>query len=206
MSSATFLRIICNEYLSYLKKLYTIKCYYNAAQFIAILPMALQWQQQNLHQSQNSQQTPHTSPSRMSYGVSIMKKIYEENLPCYNGTELYVDGSWHKRQNSIINAQHYSEVIMGMMASQITSLMIVYSAVYSGRNQRKQQSSASLAFVRGIHRWPVNSPHKGPVIQKMFPFDDIIMNYIKLSPGSWKSETHIMYTRNEKLWIKKMIN
>ena len=44
-----------------------------------------------------------------------------------------------------------------------------------GVDQRKHQSSVSLAFVRGIHRWPVNSPHKGPVMQKMFPFDDIIM-------------------------------
>ena len=55
---------------------------------------------------------------------------------------------------------HYSDVIMGTMASQITSLAIVYSTVYSGANQRKHQSPASLAFVRGIHRWPVNSLHK----------------------------------------------
>ena len=61
------------------------------------------------------------------------------------------------------------------MASQITSLTIVYSTVYSGVDQRKYQSSASLAFVRGIHRWPVNSPHKGPVTRKMFSFDDVIM-------------------------------
>ena len=45
----------------------------------------------------------------------------------------------------------------------------------SAADQRKHQSSASLAFVEGIHRWPVNSPHKGPVTQKMFPFDDVIM-------------------------------
>ena len=49
---------------------------------------------------------------------------------------------------------------MGEMASQITSLKIVYSSVYSGTYQKKHQSSASLAFVRGIHRWPVNSQHK----------------------------------------------
>ena len=67
-----------------------------------------------------------------------------------------------------------SVVIMSAMASQITSLMIVYSTVYSGAYQRKHQSSASLAFVRGIHRWPVNSPHKWPVTPKMFPFDDVI--------------------------------
>ena len=70
---------------------------------------------------------------------------------------------------------HYNDVIMGAMASQITSLTIVYSAVYSGADQRKHQSSVSLASVRGIHRWPMNSPHKGPVTRKMFPFDDVIM-------------------------------
>ena len=64
---------------------------------------------------------------------------------------------------------------MSAMVSQITSLTIVYSTVYSGADQRRHQSSASLAFVRGIHRWPVNSPHKGPVTRKMFPFDDVIV-------------------------------
>ena len=66
------------------------------------------------------------------------------------------------------------------MASQITSLMIVYSSFYSGTDQRRHQSPASLAFVPGIHRWPVNSPHKGPVTRKMFPFDDVIMQSSKL--------------------------
>ena len=72
---------------------------------------------------------------------------------------------------------HYNYVIMGTMSSQITRLTIVYSSVYSGTYQRKHQSSASLAFVRGIHGWLVNSPHKGPVTQKMFTFDDVIMLY-----------------------------
>ena len=67
---------------------------------------------------------------------------------------------------------------MGAMASQITSITIVYSSVYSDADQRKHQSSASLAFVRGIHRKPVNSPHKGPVTRKMFPFDDVIITCI----------------------------
>ena len=70
---------------------------------------------------------------------------------------------------------HYNDVTMGVMASQISSLAIVYSTVYSGSDQRKHQSSTSLALVRGIHRWPVNSPHKWPVTRKMFPFDDVIM-------------------------------
>ena len=64
---------------------------------------------------------------------------------------------------------------MRAMASQITSLTIVYSTVYLDADQRKHQSSASLAFVRGIHRGPVNSPHKCPVTRKMFPVDDVIM-------------------------------
>ena len=57
---------------------------------------------------------------------------------------------------------------MDAIASQITSLTIVYLTVYSGADQRKHQRSASLAFVRGIHRRPVNSPHKWPVTRKMF--------------------------------------
>ena len=64
---------------------------------------------------------------------------------------------------------------MSMMASQITSLTIVCSTVYSGAYQRKHQSSASQDFVRGIHRWPVNSSHQGPVTRKIFPFNDVIM-------------------------------
>ena len=58
---------------------------------------------------------------------------------------------------------------------------------YSGTDQRKHQSSASLAFVQGIRRRPVNSPHNWPVTRKMFPFDDIIMILVRF------------------LWIVKMV-
>ena len=68
---------------------------------------------------------------------------------------------------------------MGTMASQFASLIIVYSSVYSDADQRKHKSSASLAFVRGIHRGPVNSPHKWPVPRKMLPFDDVIKVYFQ---------------------------
>ena len=78
-------------------------------------------------------------------------------------------------------SSHYNDVIMGAMASQITSLTIVYSTVYSGIDQSKHQSSASMASVRGIHQWPVNSPHKGPVTRRMFPFDEVIMESSNLS-------------------------
>ena len=77
---------------------------------------------------------------------------------------------------------HCNDVIMSTIASQITSLAIVYSIVYSGADQSKHQSSASLAFVRGIHPGPVNSPHKGPVTRKMFPFDDVIMRCLYCTP------------------------
>ena len=64
--------------------------------------------------------------------------------------------------------EHYSGGIMSAMGSQTTSVCIIYSTVCSGTDQGKHQSSASLAFVRGIRRWPVNSSHKGPVTQKCF--------------------------------------
>ena len=67
---------------------------------------------------------------------------------------------------------------MSMMASQITSLTVVYLTVYTSADQRKHQSSAPLAFMRGIRRGPVNSPHKGPATRKMFPFDDVIMKLV----------------------------
>ena len=82
---------------------------------------------------------------------------------------------WSRWNSGRFEIIHYGDVIMGAIASQITSLTIVYSTVYSDADQRKHQNSASLAFVLGIHRWPVNSPHKGPVTRKMFPFDDVIM-------------------------------
>ena len=80
----------------------------------------------------------------------------------------------------VIFLYHYDDVRMAAMASQITSLTIVYSTVYSA-DQRKHQSSASLASVWGIHPGPVNSPHKWPVTRKMFPFDDVIMQRDMLS-------------------------
>ena len=81
--------------------------------------------------------------------------------------------SYHEKPQNI--GCHYNDVIMNTMVSQITSPTIVYWIVYSDADQRKHQSPASLAFVRGIHRGPVDVPHKWPVTRKMFPFDDVIM-------------------------------
>ena len=82
-----------------------------------------------------------------------------------------------------IQAHHYTDVTISPMASQITSLEIVYSTLHSGADQRRHQSSASLAFVRRIHRGPVNSPHKRSVTRKMFSFDDVIMS-------GWRNGRH----------------
>ena len=81
------------------------------------------------------------------------------------------------------------------MASQITSPTSVCSTIYSGTDQRKHQSSASLAFVRGIHRWLVNSPHKGPVTRKMFPFGDVIM--ASKWNSHWKARCYSDYSINK---------
>ena len=88
----------------------------------------------------------------------------------YKYTMSYTNG-W------VVVTYHYVDVIMSTIASQITSLTIVYSTIYSGADQSKDQSSASLAFVWGIHRGPLNSPHKWPVTRNMFPFDDVIMSF-----------------------------
>ena len=87
---------------------------------------------------------------------------------------------------NVLSVIQYSYVIMGSIASQITSLTIFNSIVYSDADQRKHQSSASLAFVWGIHRWPVNSPHKWPVTRKMLPFDDVIMVIARLPHTYWR--------------------
>ena len=102
-----------------------------------------------------------------------MLVLLRKTTKCVYGIiDLYRRISW-------LFALHYGDVKMSAMASQITSLAIVYSTVYSGVIQRKYQCSASMAFVWGIHRRPVNSPHKWPVMRKMFPLDDIIMSIWK---------------------------
>ena len=95
---------------------------------------------------------------------------------------------------------HYIDVIMTTMASQITSLMVVYSTVSSGADQRKHQSYASLTIVWGIHRWPVNSPHKWPVTRKMFPFDDVIMHHSLGQQSAWIAAMVIDETFSRSAW------
>ena len=104
----------------------------------------------------------------------------------------------------MLSVNHCNGVIMSAMASQITSLTIVYSTVYSGTDQRKHQNSASLAFVRGIRRGPVNSSHKGPVTRKMFPFDDVIMRAGNLFRS--QSIGHIHYRQSTYLCVESIFN
>ena len=94
---------------------------------------------------------------------------------------------------------HYCDVIMSAMTSQITSLTTVYSTVYSGADQRTHQCSASLAFVRGIHRLPVNSPHKWPVTRKMFPFDDVMMLRV------WRNNDGLMKGRGLSILVSVLM-
>ena len=90
---------------------------------------------------------------------------------------------WSTSSFDGVYTTHYGDVKMGAIASQITSFTNVYRIVYPDADQRKHQSSASLAFMRGNHRGPVKSPHKWPVTRKMFPFDYVIM--ILVVPGEY---------------------
>ena len=107
--------------------------------------------------------------------------------------------------------KHYNDVIMSMMVSEITSLMSVYSTVYSGADQRKYQSSMSMAFVRGINWWPVNPLHKGPVIRKMFPFEDVIIKckYMYISRKQFSTQratTKLSHMKMASIQLASMSN
>ena len=67
----------------------------------------------------------------------------------------------------LVEQSHCSDVIMSEIVSQITGVSIVCSAVCSGADQRKYQSSALLAFVRGIHWWPVDSSQRASKVENV---------------------------------------
>ena len=110
--------------------------------------------------------------------IAIKSHVTQQVHGVYGQRDSLYNVSVHKndeRGDLVLTQRHYSYVTMSTMASQITGVLIVYSTVCSRADEWKHQSSASLAFVRGIHRWPVNFPHKGPVTWKIVPFDDVIM-------------------------------
>ena len=108
--------------------------------------------------------------SKFQFMVISSERIEQKYLDIENGIALCSEPSM-----KVLGVITLRDVIMGAIASQITSLTIVCSIVYSDADQRKHQSSASLAFVWGIHQGPVNSPHKWPITRKMIPFDDVII-------------------------------
>ena len=98
------------------------------------------------------------------------------------------------------NILHYSDIIMSAMASHITSIYIVCWNVDSGSDQRKHQRPASLAFVCGIHRWQVNSPHKRPVTRKYF---HLITSSLCNTNVIVKS-TRVVITYYKDFWVKNL--
>ena len=133
---------------------------------------------------------------RARYEVSFVNS--QSDLSCTCQRRMICNVSWWT---------HYSDVIMSTMSSQITGVSIVYSTVFSGADQRRHQSSAPLAFARGIHRWPMNSPHKGPITWNMFSFSDVIMcvvngfhyvsMFVMLHPYELFSSFHICALSND---------
>ena len=99
-----------------------------------------------------------------------------------------------------VSPPHYSDIIMSAMASQIQFQHCSLNHLFRHRSNKTSQSSVSLAFVREIHRWPMNSPHKLPVTRKMFKFDDVIMNHVwlaQLIAGAVTYFQHIKWETNE---------
>ena len=117
--------------------------------------------------------------TNMMKSLRVMKHfVRSATLRGWYQNKTLSDTEFPKTPYKAINSRtHYNDVIMNMMASQITCLTIVYSTVYSRRRSRKTSKLGVTGLCGGIHRWPVNSPHKGPVRREMFPFDDVIMYF-----------------------------
>ena len=91
----------------------------------------------------------------------------------------------HNERNVVSNHQPHDCLLNRLFKAQAEEIT---QPIIQGADRRKHQSSASLAFVSGIHRWPVNSPYKGPVTQKKLPFDDVIMvQLITVQLASWQT-------------------
>ena len=126
------------------------------------------------------------SPFRVGLSVTYICHIFYYIAPVFY-RDLSAQAAMDTR---VTRLYHYNDVIMSAMASQITRLTIVSSTVDTDADHRKLQSSVSLAFVRGIHRWPVSSQHKRPATRNMLPFYDVIMQtfwyYLEASSSNLK--------------------
>ena len=90
---------------------------------------------------------------------------------------------------------------MGAMACPITGVSIVYSTIWSGADQRKHQSSASLSFLMRIHQWPVNSLRNRPVTRKMFLFDTSSCPCQEQFAGTMQILVKLDFSRTHMFWI-----
>ena len=111
-------------------------------------------------------------------GYTIKWMVIFQKPSCPYEVVLCITMISHDHQGALNPREQYTDVMTIAMASQITGVSIVYSTVCSGTDQRKHQSSASLAFERVVHRWPMNSTHKGPVTRKKLQCDDVIVFHI----------------------------
>ena len=120
----------------------------------------------------------------ISHGCSMRLKTV---MQTYGVTKLHELLLLHRRYvamcpHSGSPNKHHGDVMISVMASQITGITIVYQ--HFSADQIKHRCSALLPFVRGIHRWPGNSPHKKTSIAKNV--DDVMMKRKKILPLEWK--------------------
>ena len=92
----------------------------------------------------------------------------------YNKTMKNRTSTYHGDLPYCSEYLHHSSVIMSMVVAQITGVSIVCSNVYSATS-KKISKLGIIGLCEGIHRWPVDSAHKGVITRKMFPFDDVIL-------------------------------
>ena len=117
-----------------------------------------------------------------------MVKLYPDDISKFLVCVGYVP--WDTQRDTPLRP--YERITLRWRHNGRDSVSNHHSTVYSDADQRKHQSSTSLAFVRGIHRGPVNSPHKWPVTRKMLPFDDVIMMHHQLTANIRDNDLDIL--------------
>ena len=156
-----YLGKFCNHYIYW--------CLYLSANLLAIL--INKWIFKCISLTENVSITiqtpkgPNNSKSVFWISPFFMPKIWEN---CISFVISNPTGPEKKFGRPNFSSNHYTDIIMRSMASQISSSSIVCSTACSDADQRKHQSFAPQAFARGIHQWLVDSPHKGLALQKMF--------------------------------------
>ena len=103
----------------------------------------------------------HSQLSVASPEYSLWLHLYSEtNQQRKFNNELLTSLQWHHNEHDGVSNHQSHDCLLNRLFR---------------RRSKKHQSSASVAFVRGIHRWPVNSLHKWPMTRKILPFHDVIM-------------------------------